>query len=273
MGGRSPSPSSTDVARPPLGPLIWSSRSQTTAGTWRFVEREDRKKSWAESLRPTHSLYLSDFRWVTTALDRPPPERGRGPCTPRPVFIDLFLAPGVADPLCSRPMRPATVVGVRLHGEQGDDAAHDLETANGQGPHGPVAQARSITASLAAPFLPPCPSGAVPWAGSRRKCTRGSPPGSRNAGRSRPWSGNSSHDPAQEGGPSMTPRHTTLAPVAHGGVRAVGHGRRRRRTGTGRGDAPPVPKRKGGQHDPEHHRGRRGGACRGHGPRNWAGRS
>ena len=57
----------------------------------------------------------------------------------------------------------------------------------------------------------------------------------------------SSHDPAQEGGPAMTPRHTTPAPVAHGGVRAVAHGR-------GRGDAHPVPTRKGGRHDPEHHR-------------------
>ena len=41
---------------------------------------------------------------------------------------------------CSRPMRPATVVGVWLRRKQGDDAAHDLETADGQGPHGPVAQ-------------------------------------------------------------------------------------------------------------------------------------
>ena len=109
--------------------------------------------------------------------------------------------------------------------------------------------ARSITASHAAPFPPPCPSGAVPWAGSRPRCTRGSPPGSRNAGRSRPRSGNSSPD-RQEGGPSMTPRHTTPAPLAHGGVRAVGHGRRRgarrmRMTVTGRGDVHPVPQRKG----------------------------
>ena len=51
-----------------------------------------------------------------------------------------FLTPGVAGPLCSRPMRPATVVGLWLHGEQGADAAHDLETADGQGPLGPVAQ-------------------------------------------------------------------------------------------------------------------------------------
>ena len=38
-----------------------------------------------------------------------------------------------------------------------------------------------------------------------------------------------------------------------------------RRTGTGRGDAHPVPQRKGGRHDPEHHGGWRGGACGGHG--------
>ena len=35
----------------------------------------------------------------------------------------------------------------------------------------------------------------------------------------------SSHDPAQEVGPAITPRHTTPAPVAHGGVRALAHGR------------------------------------------------
>ena len=103
---------------------------------------------------------------------------------------------------------------------------------------------------------------------------------------SRPRSGGSSHDPAQEGGPAMTPRHTAPAPVAHGSVRALAHGRGRGRPGagqtvgapqperrtaaaedgwTGRGDAPPVPQRKGGRHDPEHHCGRRGGARRGHG--------
>ena len=31
----------------------------------------------------------------------------------------------------------------------------------------------------------------------------------------------------------MTPRHTTPAPVASGGVRAVGHGRRRGQTAAG----------------------------------------
>ena len=40
----------------------------------------------------------------------------------------------------------------------------------------------------------------------------------------------SSHDPAQEGGPAMTPRHTPRTPVAHGGVRALDHGRGRGRT-------------------------------------------
>ena len=38
------------------------------------------KKSWAESLRPTHSLYLFDFRDVTPTLDRPPPRRRRWDC-------------------------------------------------------------------------------------------------------------------------------------------------------------------------------------------------
>ena len=37
----------------------------------------------------------------------------------------------------------------------------------------------------------------------------------------------SSHDLSHKGGPSMTPRHTTPAPVAHGGVRALAHGRGR----------------------------------------------
>ena len=124
-------------------------------------------------------------------------------------------------------------------------------------------------------FPAPVPLGAAPWAGSRPRCTRGSPRGSRNAGRSHPGSGGSNHDPSQEGGPSITPRHTTPAPVAPGRVRALAHGRRRGRTAaeqtagaprqrngarrmrmtvTGRGDAHPVPQRKGGRHDPEHHR-------------------
>ena len=72
------------------GPLIWSSRSQTTAGTRRSVERGDRKKSCAEFLRTTHSLYLSDFRWVTPAIDLTSTEMRRAPGRPRPVFIDLF---------------------------------------------------------------------------------------------------------------------------------------------------------------------------------------
>ena len=80
------------------GPLIWSSRSQTTAGTRRSVERGDRKKSCAESLRTTRPLYPSDFRWVTPALDRPPTESRRAPCSPRPVFIDLFWHRGLPVP-------------------------------------------------------------------------------------------------------------------------------------------------------------------------------
>ena len=73
--------------------------------------------------------------------------------------------------------------------------------------------------------------------------------------------------------------------ASHDAVRAVVHGRgaggplpgrrqaRRGRSGarriritvTWRGDAHPVPKRKGGRHDSELHRGWRGGAGRGHG--------
>ena len=72
------------------GPLIWSSRSQTTAGTRRSVERGDRKKSCAEFLRTTHSLYLSDFRGVTPAINLTSTEMRRAPGRPRPVFIDRF---------------------------------------------------------------------------------------------------------------------------------------------------------------------------------------
>ena len=67
-------------------------------------------------------------------------------------------------------MRPATVVGVRLHGEQDDDATHDLETADGQGPHGPVAQhdlSPRLVRHLSRPRAPwgPLPLGgrAVGW--------------------------------------------------------------------------------------------------------------
>ena len=49
-------------------------------------------------MRPTHSLYLSDFRGVTPALDRPPSESRRAHCQPRPVFIDRFWHRGVASP-------------------------------------------------------------------------------------------------------------------------------------------------------------------------------
>ena len=82
-------------------------------------------------------------------------------------------------------------------------------------------------------FPPPCPSGAVPWAGSRPRCTRGSPRGSRNAGA------------GGAGGPLPSRRQERCG---------RSEGRRWRRTGTGRGDAHPVPKRKGGRHDSEHHR-------------------
>ena len=54
----------------------------------------------------------------------------------------------------------------------------------------------------------------------------------------------SSHDPAQDGGPSMTPRHTTPAPVAHGGVRALAHGRGRGRTAAEQTVGAPRPERR-----------------------------
>ena len=52
----------------------------------------------------------------------------------------IFFAQGVAGPLCSRTTRTATVVGVRLHSPQGDDAAHDVEISDRQGLHESVAQ-------------------------------------------------------------------------------------------------------------------------------------
>ena len=61
---------------------------------------------------------------------------------------------------------------------------------------------------------------------------------------SRPRSGGSSHDPFQEGGPSMTPRHTTPAPVTHGGVRALAHGRGRGRTAAEQTAGAPRPERR-----------------------------
>ena len=51
-----PCSAASGVARPPLGPLIWSSRSQTTAGSRRSVERTGRKKT---TERPVRLLYVS----------------------------------------------------------------------------------------------------------------------------------------------------------------------------------------------------------------------
>ena len=61
-------------------------------------------------------------------------------------------------------MRPATVVGVRLHGKQGDDAAHDLETSDRQSPHGPGAQ-HDLSPRLLRHLSAPVPLGgrAVGW--------------------------------------------------------------------------------------------------------------
>ena len=65
MGGHSPLLSVTGVARSPLGPLIWSSRFQTTAGIEGGPSSAKSQKSCAESLRATRRLYPSDFRGVT----------------------------------------------------------------------------------------------------------------------------------------------------------------------------------------------------------------
>ena len=54
----------------------------------------------------------------------------------------------------------------------------------------------------------------------------------------------SSHDPSQEGGPSMTPRHTTRTPAAQGGVRALAHGRGRGRTAAEKTAGAPRPERR-----------------------------
>ena len=47
----------------------------------------------------------------------------------------------------------------------------------------------------------------------------------------------------------MTPRHTTPAPVAHGGVRALAHGRGRGRTPTEQTAGGPRPERRTGAED------------------------
>ena len=82
----------------------------------------------------------------------------------------------------------------------------------------------------------------------------------------------------------MTPRHTTPAPVAHGGVRAPAHGRGRGRTAAEQTAGPPWPERmtasaedgyrarrrtprsleKRASHETQHQSGRRGCPPRGH---------
>ena len=118
-------------------------------------------------------------------------------------------------------MRPATVVGVLLLDEQGDDAAHDLETADGQGPYGPVAQPRSISASPGGTFPAPVPLGGRvvgwieaevhAWLTARIAQRRLIAPGERG----------SSHDPSQEGivkltkSSSIDPQDIGLQPVSN----------------------------------------------------------
>ena len=80
MGGRSPSPSSSGVATPPADPRSsgrHAPRQRLESGDPSSAEIA--KKSWAESLRPTHTLYPSDFRGVTPALDRPSRKGRRAP--------------------------------------------------------------------------------------------------------------------------------------------------------------------------------------------------
>ena len=145
MGGRSPSPSAIGVYSLPMGPPIWSSRSQTTARARRSVERGDPKKV------------------------------GPKVCAQRAGSI----------PLISEGLRFRSI---------------------GRRPKVSARPARRGPYSVA------------------HRSDRATPADSR------PRSVGSNHDPFQDGGPSMTPRHTTPAPVAHGGVRAVAHGRGRGRT-------------------------------------------
>ena len=160
----------------------------------------------------------------------------------------VFSTGGLPVPLFARNAR-SYGGGHSVARREGDDAAHDLETADGQGPHGPVAQhdlSPHLPRHLSRPRAPRGPGGrAVGWIEAEVHAWLTARIAQRRQIAPAEWG--SSHDPAQEGGPAMTPRHTTPAPVAHGGVRAVAHGR-------GRGDAHPVPTRKGGRHDPEHHR-------------------
>ena len=48
----------------------------------------------------------------------------------------IFFGTGGCRSPCSRTTRTATVAEVRLHSQQGDDATHDVEISDRQGPHG-----------------------------------------------------------------------------------------------------------------------------------------
>ena len=260
MGGRSLSASAAGVARSPLGPLIWSSRSQTTAGIRRSVERGDGKKVGRKvcaQLALSIPLILGGYACVRSAVDR---KSARAPGHRGPYSL-IFLAQGVAGPPCSRTTRTATVVEGRLHSQHGDDAAHDVEISERQGSHGSVAQhdlSPDLPRHVSRPRVPRGPSRGLDRGRGERVAHRED---RATLADSRPRNGGSSHDPFQNGGLSMTPRHTTPAPVAYGDVRALAHGRGRGRTaaeqtagaprperrtvavedGTGRGDAHPVP--------------------------------
>ena len=209
---------------PPLGSLIWSSRSQITAGTGRSVERGDHKKVGRKvCAQLALSISLSSERLRLPSIDRRP-KAGARRADRGPYSLIVFGTGGRWPPLFAHNAH-SYGGGSSVTRREGDDAAHDLETADRQGPHGPVAQhdlSPRFPRHLSRPRAPRGPCRGLDRGRGAHVAHRAdrATPADRAHG-----IGSSSHDPSQDGGPSMTPRHTTLAPVADGGVRAVGHGR------------------------------------------------
>ena len=100
MGGGSPSPSATDVARPLLGPRIWSSRSQTMAGTRRSVESGDRRKKVGRKVcaQLALSIHLSSEGLRLPSIGRLPKVAGP-PADRGPYSLIVFDAGGGRSPL------------------------------------------------------------------------------------------------------------------------------------------------------------------------------
>ena len=142
----------------------------------------DRKKKVARKVCAQLALSIS---LISDGLRRP--SFGRRPkVTARPVrrgpySLIVFGTGGSPVPLFARNAR-SYGGGRSVAQSAGDDAAHDVEISDRQGSHRSVAQ-HDLSPHLPRHVSRPlCPSGAVPWAGSRPRCRPGSPRGSRNAG-------------------------------------------------------------------------------------------